>query len=151
MLNIDELLIPFWEGSKVFGESVMMMSEDGQIPCAELFYKPEKILSVKSSDLKTEYKRGIDWELKQGKLVMLDGASMPFMRKEDCHFYDKKDEDCFKAKDGGYILYKRNGYFHKRNLCDKDKIEAIREETYFLYLLILGSIKLTPSDIEKLS
>lgn len=45
----------------------------------------------------------------------------------------------------------RNGYFHKHNLRDKDKIEAIREETYFLYLLILGSIKLTPYDIEKLS
>lgn len=45
----------------------------------------------------------------------------------------------------------RNGYFHKHNLCDKNKIEAIREETYFLYLLILGSLKLTPSDIEKLS
>lgn len=45
----------------------------------------------------------------------------------------------------------RNGYFHKHNLCDKEKIEAIREETYFLYLLILGSIKLSPSDVEKLS
>lgn len=116
MLNIDELLIPFWEGSKVFGESVMMMSENGQIPCAGLFYKPEKILSVKSSDLKTEYERGIDWELEHGKLVMLDGSSMPFIRKEDCRFYEKKDEDCFKAKDGGYILYKRKGYFHKRQL-----------------------------------
>lgn len=36
----------------------------------------------------------------------------------------------------------RNGYFHKDNLSDKTKIEAIREKTFFLYFLILGSIKL---------
>jgi hypothetical protein len=45
----------------------------------------------------------------------------------------------------------RNGYFHKHNLKDKEKIEAIREETYFLYLLIFGTIKLTPSQISQLS
>jgi hypothetical protein len=36
----------------------------------------------------------------------------------------------------------RNGYFHKHNLEDKEKINLIREETFFLYLLILGSISL---------
>ena len=36
----------------------------------------------------------------------------------------------------------RNGYFHKHNLEDKDKIDAIRDETFFLYLLILGTISL---------
>jgi hypothetical protein len=45
----------------------------------------------------------------------------------------------------------RNGYFHKHNLTDKAKIEAIREETYFLYLLILGTIKLTPPQLAVLS
>lgn len=45
----------------------------------------------------------------------------------------------------------RNGYFHKHNLKNKEKIEAIREETYFLYLLILGTIKLTPAQISILS
>lgn len=45
----------------------------------------------------------------------------------------------------------RNGYFHKHNLKKKDRIEAIREETYFLYLLILGAIRLTPGQIMRLS
>ena len=45
----------------------------------------------------------------------------------------------------------RNGYFHKHNLNDKDKIESIREETYFLYMLILGTIRLTPSQVARLS
>lgn len=45
----------------------------------------------------------------------------------------------------------RNGYFHKHNLNDKDKIESIRDESYFLYLLILGTIRLTPSQVARLS
>lgn len=36
----------------------------------------------------------------------------------------------------------RNGYFHKHNLEDKERINAIRDETFFLYLLILGTISL---------
>jgi hypothetical protein len=45
----------------------------------------------------------------------------------------------------------RNGYFHKHNLNDKNKIEAIREETYFLYMLILGSLKLSPIEMDRLN
>lgn len=45
----------------------------------------------------------------------------------------------------------RNGYFHKHNLNDKNKIESIREETYFLYLLILGTIKLNDQQVKRLS
>jgi hypothetical protein len=36
----------------------------------------------------------------------------------------------------------RNGYFHKHNLEDGERIDKIREETIFLYLLILGSIEI---------
>ncbi len=44
----------------------------------------------------------------------------------------------------------RNGYFHKHNLNDRATIQAVREETYFLYLLILGTIELMPADINRL-
>lgn len=45
----------------------------------------------------------------------------------------------------------RNGYFHKHNLKEKECIEEIREETYFLYLLILGSINLSSDEIDRIS
>lgn len=41
----------------------------------------------------------------------------------------------------------RNGYFHKHQLT-KESINKIREETFFLYFLILGSIKLSEQDIK---
>ena len=112
----EKLLVPFWEGQTVFDESIMLMSENGTEAKASLFYKPEKILSVKSSDFKIEYTEGKDWEYRDGEIVMLNGSSMPFMTKEECHFYEKTHDDCFDAKDGGYILYKTKGYFHKRQL-----------------------------------
>ena len=44
----------------------------------------------------------------------------------------------------------RNGYFHKHALKKKERIDAIREETYFLYLLILGAVWMTPEQVKKL-
>ncbi len=44
----------------------------------------------------------------------------------------------------------RNGFFHKHVLKDVQKVDAIREETYFLYMLILGTVKLSPADIHRL-
>ena len=45
----------------------------------------------------------------------------------------------------------RNGYFHKHCLVEKDRIDAIREETLFLHLLILGMISLDQNAITLLS
>lgn len=45
----------------------------------------------------------------------------------------------------------RNGFFHKHNLEDREKIDAIRDETFFLYFLILGSLSLDADTISALS
>ena len=48
-----------------------------------------------------------------------------------------------------WITKNRNGYFHKHNL-NAEQVYEIREQTYFLYFLILGSLKLTNDDVNKL-
>lgn len=50
---------------------------------------------------------------------------------------------------GMWIDNNRNGYFHKHNL-NADIVHEIREQTYFLYFLILGSLTLTNDTIKKL-
>lgn len=45
----------------------------------------------------------------------------------------------------------RNGYFHKKILEDKDVIDMLRDKTFFLYLLILGSISLDDNAMMMLS
>ncbi len=46
---------------------------------------------------------------------------------------------------------RRNGFFHKHNLKKKENIDLIREETLYLYFLILGSIYLTDDQVKKLT
>lgn len=115
-MDIESLTRPFWKGKTVENESVMMLSENDETPWAKLFFKPDEILSVQSSDLKREYIRGKDWEFKEGRIIRLPDSEMPYMKNEKLHFYEKNDDDCFSAKDGGYILYKTGGYFHKRQV-----------------------------------
>lgn len=44
-----------------------------------------------------------------------------------------------------WTKYQRNGYFHKHNLFQKDnKIDEVREQTLYLYFLILGGLFYTP-------
>lgn len=44
----------------------------------------------------------------------------------------------------------RNGYFHKDVLKDREKINIVREETFLLYILILGSLSLDGDTIAML-
>lgn len=44
----------------------------------------------------------------------------------------------------------RNGYFHKDNIHDPNKIELIRSETYFLLFLLLGCRKVDEQMLKKL-
>ena len=41
-----------------------------------------------------------------------------------------------------WVYKERNGYFHKHLLCDMKKVRQIRNRTFLLYYLILGSVRL---------
>ncbi len=69
-----------WEGSVVYNESVMFVGKEDKAP---LLYTPDKILSVRSSDLATEYKEGVDYKLEDGRLVLTENTSIPFMTVEE--------------------------------------------------------------------
>lgn len=114
-MNMErELRIPFWEGNTIYDESVLFLSENGKTPDAPLFFRPVEILRVCSSDYATEYVRGVDWEEKDGMLYLPEGSAIPYMKREQLHFYSEATQDFFKAKDGGKILYKTKGFFHKQ-------------------------------------
>lgn len=55
---IDPRVPPIFTGSVMTNETVMFMGTDDAVP---LMYKADRILSVTSFDLKTEYKEGVDW------------------------------------------------------------------------------------------
>lgn len=51
----------------------------------------------------------------------------------------------------GWTDENRNKYAHKENVNDLAEVEKIRRETYFLYLLILGSLHLSKDNMSDLS
>ena len=71
----EAYLKPLWAGSIVYQESVLPLQEpDGSVRDIRLLYDVSEILSVRSSDLQTEYTEGTDYSLVNGKLRILDGA-----------------------------------------------------------------------------
>ena len=82
--NIDQYLRPFWHADTIFNETVLLAPASGR-----LFYTPDKILSVRSFDLATAYRKGSDYLLEGRTLVRPTGSRMPF--RADTSFDTKND------------------------------------------------------------
>ncbi len=80
-------MAPVWKGAYVYNESVMFV---GQNDCAPLLYPADKIISVRSFDLKTEYVEGRDYELKDGKIALKEGTSIVPI-PEELYYSDNKE------------------------------------------------------------
>ena len=76
--DLGAYTLPYWEGNLVYQESVMLLEDaEGNIADIPLLYEAKKIVSVRSSDLKTEYKAGRDYKLVDGKLHIPEGSTIP--------------------------------------------------------------------------
>ncbi len=72
--DLDTWLRPIWKGSVIHNETVMFLGEDDKAP---LLYTPDKIISVRSYELDTEYVEGVDFKLEDGKLMLVEGTRIP--------------------------------------------------------------------------
>lgn len=80
MYDLQTYMEPIWKGRVVHNETVMFLGMDDKAP---LLYEADEIVSVRSYDLKTEYKQGVDYDYIDGKLVLLEGTSIPHISKEE--------------------------------------------------------------------
>jgi len=75
--TLEAYTLPYWKGNIVYQESVMVLEqEDGSIPDIPLLYHAEEIISVRSSNLLTEYQEGRDYLLVDGKLHIPAGSTI---------------------------------------------------------------------------
>ncbi len=113
----NHLLMPIWKGNIVYDESVLPLeNKDGSLDDISMLYYIDKIISVKSSDFKTEYVKDIDYELIDGRLRIIPTGSIPVMKYEE-YFFDKEIPGrCFPATKGGYIYWTEDGDCHKRQI-----------------------------------
>ena len=70
---------PYWSGDLMVNESVLFAGEEGT---ATLLYTPRDGVSLRSCDLKTEYREGIDYLLSGNRITRLKGSAMPYFPNE---------------------------------------------------------------------
>ena len=112
---MDISLRPFWDGKIMYNESVLMTSKNGRPAQASLLFKAKRIISVKNAGQNIEFKKGIDWEYKDGNLKLLPGSKAIFMT--DAELYPDSTKRSFPKKGGGKILFNEGSFFHEKQLA----------------------------------
>lgn len=107
---------PFWQGTTMYNESILMVSHDGGIPEGKLLFQPTEILSVRSARLDQEYEEGVDWILEDGKIKRTVNSRIPYLSTDDLYFPSYIPGLTMPKKDGGAVLYREESYFHDRQI-----------------------------------
>lgn len=112
--DMKDYLNPLWEGNIVTHESIMFMDSDESVfmnkittdgtektSTEELFedyaltkkllYPADEIYAVYSADMKTEYIKGKDWDIYEGKIVRYRDSAIPLMTT-DKYYPEKPNE-----------------------------------------------------------
>ena len=91
----DVYLKSIWEGDTVYQEPALFVEET---ETKQLLYPVDKIVSLRSYDLKTNYVEGVDYKVVDGKIQRLDGSRIP-LYTEPLTTTDKPSENIFPLKD----------------------------------------------------
>lgn len=112
--NLETYTLPIWEGNIVYNETLMFVGEKE----APLLYYPDEIIAVLSSDLKTEYQEGVDYTLKDGKILLTENTTIPFFTLEEYYPKELKEDYSFKSNVQGHenIRYGEGDTFFKKQI-----------------------------------
>jgi len=101
----------FWKTDTIFDETAQAVNDNGAVS-VKLLFKAREILSVKTANYGKEFLRGKDWDLKDGRLIILPSSSIPFIRKEDLVFKTYKPGLSMTGKtEGTFVLFTEKPYF----------------------------------------
>ena len=127
--DLDAYMAPYWQGDTMYQESVMVLeNEDGTVSDIPLLYKAKAIASVRTSDLKTLFKAGVDYELADGKLRILPGSAIPTVAYTD-YYPTTETEKCMQLNEAygpGYIFYDEGATMHQMQIA----VSYIHEDTF---------------------
>lgn len=82
--DLTTLVRPFWMGNVMYNESVCFINIGGHIR-GRLLFKPERIVGLRSNDLKTEFVEGKDWRWDEftQTLELIPGSCIPYFEPSD--------------------------------------------------------------------
>lgn len=87
--NLNQYMKPLWHSDTIYNETVLLYSVNGKAADGRLLYTPDKILAVKSFDLKKNYIDGKDYSLSGNTITRNSGSDIPY--RADTSFDTKKD------------------------------------------------------------
>lgn len=96
LVNLDQYMKPFWHSDTIYNETILLYSKNGSRAAGELLYQPDRILSVKSFDLKSTYNEGKDYLRSGNVIIRTIGSAMPF--RANTSFGTKKDLPWFNTQ-----------------------------------------------------
>ncbi len=90
--KLNDYISPLWSSDIIVNETIMFADWDieGQFYIKGLLYPAEEIYTVYSADLKTEYIKGKDWDILNGKIVRYKDSAIPLMTEE--RYYPENPE-----------------------------------------------------------
>ncbi len=109
----EEYTKPFFEGGTIIGESffpVYKKGESGEM-VIPMMNRIAKIIEVRRTDRSTVYAEGIDYILRDGKLVLPEGTSIHIMPWEE-YCRPEGGDPVFDCCYGGNLLFYNENQFH---------------------------------------
>lgn len=94
LTDLGKMITPFWKLNVMYNESTtFIVREDGSIT-AKLYFKPTKIISVLSNDLKTTFTEGKDytWDGESNTLTLTNNSAIPYFTQNDLHGKDENGQ-----------------------------------------------------------
>ena len=99
----EEYVRPFWKGDTVLGESAFVLENAlGELRPIRLAFPIRKVISVRSGDLRTTYREGIDYRVNAyGELEIVREGSIPrrFWSDYRCPEFDASRDDRMASAD----------------------------------------------------
>jgi lysophospholipase L1-like esterase len=81
--DLDQAMEPFWLGTTIHNEAVLMLSQNGGPASGRLEFHPTRIISVQDYGLTTNFAEGKDYQVDGQTLVCTAASRMPQVRDKD--------------------------------------------------------------------
>ena len=96
--DLQTYLYPLWEGTTIYNET-LWFADTAEAP---LLYTPDRVLSVRSYDLKTTYTEGEDYVVDGKSIVVTPDTKIPHMSREEYFPVNPPSSIVLPTADGKY-------------------------------------------------
>ena len=109
-------LSPIWEGDTVYNESIVMVPDKEGNMRAPLLYQADRILSVRDSTFRREFKEGIDYVLEDNCICRTPQSSMPHFTYDEFYCPNEIGELIMDYDFGGHLKVDGGLFFYPKNI-----------------------------------